>query len=79
MAAEQRSIPAKYNTETTLGQQVAPDDPAVAGQAHALEADDEMTPAREASRETPAPRLKENGVTDALAPSRRLARYAWTL
>jgi hypothetical protein len=28
----QETIPAKYNTETTLGQQVAPDDPAVAGQ-----------------------------------------------
>jgi hypothetical protein len=28
----QETIPAKYNTETTLGQQIAPDDPAVASQ-----------------------------------------------
>lgn len=30
--AGQETIPAKYNTETTLGQEIAPDDPAVAGQ-----------------------------------------------
>ncbi|MBA3483777.1 MAG: EF-hand domain-containing protein [Pirellulales bacterium] len=28
----QETIPAKYNSETTLGQEIAPDDPAVAGQ-----------------------------------------------
>jgi hypothetical protein len=28
----QETIPAKYNTETTLGQQISPDDPAIAGQ-----------------------------------------------
>jgi hypothetical protein len=28
----QETIPAKYNTETTLGQQIATDDPAVASQ-----------------------------------------------
>jgi hypothetical protein len=32
IANGQESIPAKYNAETTLGQQVAPDDPAIAGQ-----------------------------------------------
>ncbi len=32
LANGQESIPAMYNKETTLGQQVAPDDPAVAGQ-----------------------------------------------
>jgi hypothetical protein len=32
MANGQESIPAKYNSETTLGQQVAPDDPAIAKQ-----------------------------------------------
>jgi hypothetical protein len=33
MAGGQETIPAKYNTETILGQQIAPDDPAVANQA----------------------------------------------
>jgi len=28
----QETIPAKYNAETTLGQQISPDDPAIAGQ-----------------------------------------------
>lgn len=32
MANGQETIPAKYNTATTLGQQVSPDDPAIAGQ-----------------------------------------------
>jgi len=32
MANGQETIPAKYNAETTLGQQVSPDDPAIAGQ-----------------------------------------------
>lgn len=32
MANGQETIPAKFNAETTLGQQVSPDDPAIAGQ-----------------------------------------------
>jgi len=32
MANGQETVPAKYNAETTLGQQVSPDDPAIAGQ-----------------------------------------------
>jgi hypothetical protein len=31
-SGDKETIPAKYNTETTLGQQIAPDDPAVASQ-----------------------------------------------
>jgi hypothetical protein len=31
-AGGKETIPARYNTETTLGQEVAPDDPAIAGQ-----------------------------------------------